>query len=174
MSMKDTLTRFAQGIVDGSSRVAIINILSAIFDRATSKQLNTAALVIKAGASALVKTGAAACHAIAGGALRSIAAATDMAALSGTTVNATFNVYTHMIDSAGTLTTVMGTAGATLAAVKFPDIPSGKSVIGFTIINPTGTGDFVGGTTAIDDATVVPNAVHVSVIGAFDPSIKVS
>lgn len=174
MSMKDTLTRFAQGIVDGSSRLALINILSAIFDRATSKQLNSAALVIKAGASALVKTGASACHAIAGGALRSIAAATDMAALSGTVTNAKFNVYVYMIDSAGTLTTVMGVEAATLAAVTFPDIPQGKAVIGFTIINPTGTGNFVGGTTPIDDATVVPNAVHVSVVGAFDPSIKVS
>lgn len=174
MGMKDTLSRFAQGIVDGSSRVAIINILSAIFDRATSKQLNSAALVIKAGGGVLVKTGAAACHAMAGGALRSIAAATDMAALSGSVTNTKFNVYVHMIDSAGTLTTVMGVEAATLAAVTFPDIPQGKAVIGFTIINPTGTGPFVGGTTPLDDVTVVPNAVHVSVVGAFDPSIKVS
>ena len=28
--------------------------------------------------------------------------------------------------------------------------------IGFVIINPTGSGSFVGGTTALDDATVVP------------------
>ena len=173
MSMKDTLTRFAQGIVDGSSRVAILNILSAIFDRATSKQLNAAGLVINTGGSPLVKTGATACHAIAGGILRSIAASTNMAALSGSVTNARFNVYLYMIDSAGTLTTVLGTEATTLAGVLFPDVPQGRAVIGFTIINPTGTGPFVGGTTAIDDATVVPNAVHVSLIGAFDPSIKI-
>lgn len=174
MSMKDTLTRFAQGIVDGSSRIAIINILSAIFDRATSQQINTAGLVITGGGGTTVKTGAVACHALANGLLQSIAAATSMTAFSGTVVNATFNVFVFLIDSAGVLTTVMGTAGASLAAVVFPLIPAGKAVMGFTIINPTGTGNFVGGTTALDDATVVPNAVHVNVIGSFDPSIKVS
>lgn len=174
MSMKDTLMRFAQGIVDGSSRVAIVNILSAIFDRATSMQLNSAALVIHGSAGTVPKTGAAACHALAGGVLQSIAAATDMAVFAGTVTNAKFNVYVHLIDSAGVLTTVMGTEGATLGAVLFPAIPQGKAVIGFTIINPTGTGNFVGGTTALDDATVVPTAVYVSVIGPFDPSIKVS
>jgi hypothetical protein len=46
-------------------------------------------------------------------------------------------------------------------------------MIGFVIINPTGTGPFVGGTTALDDATVVPNAVFVNVTGAFDPSIQI-
>lgn len=41
------------------------------------------------------------------------------------------------------------------------------------IINPTGTGDFVGGTTALDDATVVPNAVYLNGnIGPFDPSVR--
>jgi hypothetical protein len=174
MSMKDTATRYAQGIVDGSTRLAILNMFGALFDRVTSKMINSAGLVIKAGGSTLVKTGATASHALANGVLRSIAAATDMAALSGTVVNATFNVYQYMIDSAGTLTSAMGTAGATLAAVRFPDVPAGKAVIGFTIINPTGTGDFVGGTTAIDDATVVPNAVHVNVHSSFDPSIRVA
>ncbi len=174
MAMKDTLMRIAQGIVDGSSRIAIVNILSAIFDRQTSKMLNTPGLVIKAGASALVKTGAVACQAICNGIPVSIAAATDMAALSGVVVNATFNVFMYFVDSAGTLTSAMGTAAATYAGVKFPSVPAGKAVIGFTIINPTGTGDFTGGTTAIDDGTVVPNAVHVSLTSEFDPSIRVS
>jgi hypothetical protein len=35
-------------------------------------------------------------------------------------------------------------------------------MIGFVIVNPTGTGDFVGGTTDLDDATVAPNAVYVN------------
>jgi hypothetical protein len=42
-------------------------------------------------------------------------------------------------------------------------------MVGFLIIHPSGTGNFVGGTTALDDATVVPNAVYVSPTGAFDP-----
>lgn len=139
-------------------------------DRLKSRMLASAGLVIKAGGSAVVKTGASASQAIANGVLRSIAAATDMAALSGSVTNAKFNVYCFFIDSAGTLTSAMGTEGATLAAVLFPAFPAGKACIGFTIINPTGTGPYVGGTTALDDVTVIPNAVHVSVVGPVDPN----
>lgn len=46
----------------------------------------------------------------------------------------------------------------------------GLSDIGFTIINPTGTGNLVGGITPIDDATVVPNAVHVNTPFPFNPN----
>ena len=45
-----------------------------------------------------------------------------------------------------------------------------KSDYRFVIIHPTGTGDFVGGTTPIDDATKVPNAVYANTQGAFDPT----
>ena len=171
--MQDTLSRYMAGVADGSVRIALRKVLEPIADRCATRQLNLAALVIKAAAGVLVKTGASACHAICQGVLRSIAAATDMAALVGTVTNAKFNVYVFYIDSGGTLTSAMGTEGATLAAVVFPITPVGKAVIGFTIINPTGAGNFVGGTTALDDAAVVPNAVHVSVIGSFDPSILI-
>lgn len=169
--MLSTITQYLQGVADSTSRLAIGTILRAIGDRHTSRMLNTPGLVIKAGSSALVKTGAADCYALVQGVLVKIAAATDMAALSGTVTNAKFNVYVYFIDRAGTKTSAMGVEGATLAAMKWPPIPEGKAVIGFTIINPTGTGDFVGGTTAIDDATVVPTAVHVSLLSGFDPSI---
>jgi len=164
--------QFLQAVVDSSTKIALSNILLPMADRFSSFQITSAALVIKAGSSALVKTGASACQAVANGVLRSITAATDMAALSGTVANATFNVFVYTINSAGTLATTMGGAGASLAAVTFPQIPVGSAVIGFTIINPTGTGNFVGGTTPIDDGTVVPNAVHVSVVGPFDPTIN--
>lgn len=97
-------------------------------------------------------------------------ATTDMAALSGTVTNAKFNVYCFFIDSAGTLTSAMGTEGATLGAVVFPAFDPSKVCIGFVIINPTGAGNFVGGTTALDDAGVVPNAVYVNTVGAFNPT----
>ena len=169
--MENTINTLIQGVSDPGSRNALRKILTSIADRLSSTMLNSAGLVIKAGASALVKTGATACHAVVNGKLVSIAAATDMAALAGTVAADAFNVYVYFVDAAGTLTSAMGTAGATLYDVKFPPIPEKKAVIGFTIINPTGTGDFVGGTTAIDDATVVPTAVHVSVLGHFDPTI---
>lgn len=131
--------------------------------------LTSAGLVIKAGASALAKAGSA-FYAIAGGKLVTKTANTDMAALSGTVTNAKFNVFVYYIDSAGNLTSAMGTEGATLAAVVFPLTPEGKAAIGFTIINPTGTGNFVGGTTALDDATVAPNAAYINLVAPFNPN----
>lgn len=128
-----------------------------------SQIFNTGGLAIKAGASALAKT-VNTIQAMVGGTLVSKAAA-DMAALAGTVVNATFNVYAFFLDAAGTLTTVMGTAGATLADVVIPQASATRAMIGYVIINPTGTGNFVGGTTALDDATVVPNAVYVNTVG---------
>lgn len=100
------------------------------------------------------------------------AANTVMAALAGTVTNAKFNVYCFFVDSAGTLTTLMGTEGASLATIVFPTFPDDKACIGFVIINPTGTGPFVGGTTTLDDATVVPNAVYVNTVGSFKPTVS--
>lgn len=142
-------------------------ILTGIYRRLNSVCLTSAGLAIKAGASALVKTGATATTLSIEGVLASIAAATDMPALSGTVVNATFNVFVFSQDRAGTRYTTMGTAAATLAGVKFPSIPDNRAIIGFIVVNPTGTGNFVGGTSALDDATIVPNVVYNNSVGAF-------
>lgn len=83
-------------------------------------------------------------------------------ALAGTVTNAKFNVYLILVNAAGTLSVVMGTEGATLAAAVLPAVTAGCAVVGMVIVNPTGTGNFVGGTTDLDDATVVPNAVYVN------------
>lgn len=76
--------------------------------------------------------------------------------------NAKFNVIVLSMNASGTVTPTNGTAGDTIGAVVFPAVPANEVVIGFVIINPTGTGGFVGGTTELDDATVVPNAVYVN------------
>jgi hypothetical protein len=142
-----------------------------VYDRMSSRVLQSGgAIVIKAGGSTLVKTGAAATYAIANGRLLTLAPATDLAALAGTVANARFNVFGYFVDSAGALTSGMGTEGASLGTLRFPQLPIGKAWMGFTIINPTGTGNFVGGTTALDDATVVPNAVHVTHTSGGDPA----
>lgn len=147
----------------------ILNDLTFLRDRVRSRTLKSGGLAIKNSSSAIVKAASALVYAAAG-TLVSKAANTDMAALAGTVTNAKFNVFAFFGDSAGTLTTSMGTEGDTLAAVVFPTVPANKALIGFVIINPTGTGDFVGGTTPLDDATVVPNAVYVDCVGAFDPT----
>lgn len=132
--------------------------------------LNTGGLAIKTSSSALAKTANAIKYMI-DGVMYSKAAA-DMAALAGTVTNAAFNVFVFTIDADGNLTTTMGTEGATIDAVVFPTITDGEAVIGFVIINPTGTGNFVGGTTALDDATVAPNAVYVNTTYPFLPELS--
>lgn len=94
----------------------------------------------------------------------------DAFTLAGTVTNAKFNVFCMYIASDGTLSSLMGTEGATRAAVVFPTTPSGYAMIGYVEINPTGTGNFVGGTTPLGDATVVPNAVYVNTPYPFNPN----
>lgn len=145
-----------------------------LFDRMANHTVSSAGLVIKAGGSAIVKAGSLFHSQLSDGSVGRLLvkpANTDMAALSGVVMNATHNVFAFFIDNAGTLTSQMGTAGASLAAVTFPTVPAGKACIGYVHINPTGTGNFTGGTTALDDATVVPNAVYVNIVGPFDPTM---
>lgn len=172
--MQGTLAQWlSNATLSEHDKTALQKILNPIADRVSTQTLGSAGLAIKAGGSAIVKA-ATAFYASVKGKLVTKTANTDMAALSGTVTNAKFNVFAFFIDSAGTLTTAMGTEGSTLAAVIFPPIPEGKALIGFTVINPTGTGNFVGGTTALDDATVVPNTVYVCPTGPFDPSVILS
>jgi len=166
----DTLYRQIAIFRDAVSQGILRTVMSPVFDRYSSLVVSSAGLVIKAGGSTLAKTGASATKYFANGTYGSIAAATDMPALSGTVTNAKFNVFCFFVDNAGTVTSQMGTEGTTHALVKFPQLPVGKALIGFIEINPTGTGNFVGGTTALDDVTVVPNAFFNSALSGFDPA----
>lgn len=167
------LTNRLLTIPDQAASYALRILLEPVFNRFKSCMLNGAGLVIKAGASTLAKTGSSVAHYIANGVKGRIAAATDMPVLVGTVVNATFNVFVFTIDSAGTARVQMGVAGATEAAIKWPVLDQRRAIIGLLIVNPTGTGNFVGGTTALDDATVVPNVAYISPNGMFDPTTKV-
>lgn len=164
------VNQILEGFAGNRNRELLRPILNALADRLSSQALGSAGLAIKAGGGVLVKAGTAV-SAIASGVPLRIAVNTDMAALSGTVTNAKFNVFAFFVDSAGTLTSAMGIEGATLAAVTFPPTPAGKAMLGFITINPTGTGNFVGNTTALDDATVVPTAVYVNTQGAVDPNV---
>lgn len=172
--MLNTISQQLMNVFASPDREALRAILYATCDRMGSQALSSAGFVIKAGASPLVKTGAATTYAIANQRLLSIAAATDMPALVGTVTNATFNVFVFYVDQTNTRTSAMGTAASTLAAVRFPSTPLGSAILGFIVVNPTGTGNFVGGTTALDDATVVPNVAYINTVGAFDPTIALS
>ena len=165
------VTQQLNGITTGSDKNAMRPLLSGLADRLSSQILASSGLLIFGAASALAKTGASATPAIANGVLLSIAASTSMAALSGTTAQNTFNVYAFYINQLGTLTTLMGAAGATLSAVKFPDTATGRTMIGFITVNPTSAA-FIGGTTALDAAAT--NVVYVNTVSAFDPTLLVS
>ncbi len=172
--MFNTISQYLQALNAPTDRYNLQFVLNAIGDRMGSQALSSAGFVIKAGASPLVKTGTAATYAIANQRLLTIAGSTDMPALVGTVVNATFNVFVFYVDQTNTRTSAMGAAASTLAAVRFPSTPQGSAILGFIVVNPTGTGNFVGGTTALDDATVVPNVAYINTQGAFDPTIALS
>lgn len=167
--MKGTTRQHLTGLPIGWGK-NLDDLLVNFADRLSNRNITSAGLVIKAGGSVLVKSGNV-FHALLNGKIVSKAANTDMAALSGTVVNATFNVFAFFIDKAGNLTSAMGKAGASLLDVTFPPVPERKACLGYIVVNPTGTGNFVGNTTALDDATVVPNVVYVNITGPFDPTI---
>lgn len=164
-----TLSQYLSNIASGTDRRVHQQILAGLGGTMATQSIRTAGLVTNGANTARI--GAAAYYAVVRGKLVTLAANLDMPALVGSVANATFNVYVFYVNAAGTVTTRMGTGGATLAAVTFPDTPPDLAIIGFIIINPTGTGAFVGGATALADATVVPNVVFVSPVGAFDPTI---
>jgi hypothetical protein len=168
--MIDTVKRFFSGLTNYPVYQALFTPFSAMADRLSCQCLTSAGLAINGAGSPLVKAGSVV-YAAAQGVLVTKAANTAMAALAGTVANATFNVFAFFIDRGGNLTSAMGSAGSTLAGVTMPTPPVGAAMIGFVIVNPTGTGAFVGGTTNLDDATVVPNAVYVNTLGAFDPTV---
>ena len=128
-----------------------------------SALLSSAGLVIGSSSKKAVKAANTAI-ALVGGAL--VSKTTAETALAGTVANGKFNVYALFLSAAGAYSVVMGTAGDTLAEVVVPQANATRALVGYVIVNPTGTGNFVGGTTDLDDATVVPNAVYVNALGA--------
>lgn len=118
--------------------------------------LSSGALAINAGGAAFPKA-ATAFAALANGVLITVAANTAMAALVGTLATAKTAAWAFYVDSTGTITTSAKTADAANAAAAVALLqppPAGKAMIGFiTVGNATGA-PFVGGTTALDAASV--------------------
>jgi hypothetical protein len=152
----------------------LLKLFTDLYRRMKSVVLTTAGLVIS-GTTTLVMTSATLItYLVVDGQVQSIATSTNMPALVGTVVNATYNIFVFSVDKAGNLYTSMGVAGAALNTVAWPtNIPANRAILGFVIIHPTGTGNFVGGTTALGDGTVVPNAVYISPIGMFEPNAAI-
>lgn len=164
--MKDTITATLSGIPGEQARTNIGSALKPVAERLSCQMYSNSTLVIKAGGSTLAKTGAAISYGVVNGKPIIIAAGTDMPALTGLTITANkFNLICFFVDAAGTLSVLMGTEGATAGAARFPNFPSGKTLVGFLSVTHSST--FTGGTTALDTATTL----YFSPVGAFDPSI---
>jgi len=150
---------------DAAMRSALGEIQASLVDRV----LTSAGLAIGTSSKAKVKI-VNDTYAYVDGKLVKIAAATEVT-LSGTVTNAKTNVYVLTVNSAGTVTATMGTEGAAIGNVVFPAVPADEAMVGFVIVAPSGTGNFVGATTDLDDATVVPNAVYVNANMGFNPNV---
>ena len=166
-------TQVIAGFASSRDRDVLRKTLTAVYDKLSSQTLTSPGLVIAA-SNTTAKTGASTTYATVHGSLVSIAAGTSMAALSGSVANGTFNVFVFYVDQYGNLTSAIGTPANSLSGVVFPQQNPKTTMLGFVIVNPTGTGSFVGGTTSLADATVVPNAVYINTLGAFDPNSIIS
>jgi hypothetical protein len=164
------LSQLTGAIADKTDGIWIYKMLAGIYDRFSSQIFNSGGLAIGTGSKKKVLI-ANTVYGVAGGV--PFTNATAEVTLAGTITNALFNVFCIFVDSAGAETAAMGTEGAALINVKFPPIPTKKAMVGFVIVNPTGTGNFVGATTDLDDGTVVPNAVYVNTLNPFDPTATI-
>ncbi len=173
MSMNKSILDALQAVRDKMISAALYRLLKPLKQRYRSCVHSSAGLVIKAGGSALAKTGAI-CNYQAGGKNGQIASGVDMPALVGTVTADKFNIYVFTVDSAGTKYVQMGTEAATEAAVKWPALNQDRAIIGYLKVNPTGTGNFVGGQDALDSPTIftapTTDMLYVSPVGMFDPT----
>lgn len=162
----EKLTQRLNQIPDMSTRRNLQLVMENVYKRLGNFAIQGAALAI--GTTKPKLTSGTAWYGMVGGVLVKKAATTDLITLTTASncTNAKFNVTVFTINSSGTITNRAGTEGASLATITWPTLPSTEAVFGILIVNPTGTGNFVGGTTDLDDGTVQPNAVYLNPVGA--------
>lgn len=117
---------------------------------------SSAGLVIKAASSTLAKAGTAFIAYVNGTLVRK-AANTDMPALAGTLATAKSAAWVFYVDATGTLSVSTKTADAAdhaSAVALIPATPSGLAQIGILVLDNATGSNFVGGTTALDAASL--------------------
>ncbi|MDP3939230.1 MAG: hypothetical protein Q8R92_13990, partial [Deltaproteobacteria bacterium] len=114
--MIDTLTRYLSGVASERDRANLRAILAPIADRLSCQSHSSAGLEITTGGGTTAQIGSGSTwHGVVKGISLTKASRTDMPALVGSITAASFNVYCFFIDSAGTVTSAMGTEGTTRA-----------------------------------------------------------
>ena len=161
----EKLTQRINQIGDLMVRRNLQLVLEGIYKRMGNFAIQGAGLTI--GTTKPKLTSGTAWYGTVGGILVKKAATTDLITLTTASncTNAKFNVTVFTINSSGTITNRAGIEGSSLATISWPTLPSTEAVFGILIVNPTG-GNFVGGTTDLNDATVQPNAVYLNPVGA--------
>ena len=174
-----SLTNYTNAMSCSSDGISVNQMVKPLYDGLSSHCLTSAGLVIKAGGGLLVKAGSA-FWAMADGVLVNKAANTDMAALSGTILPLTHNVFCFFIDKAGTLTSAMGTTSLTASgysAIVFPPMPEKKAMIGFVYVAGHATNTFIGndGTAGVLDGTTYTLAAstYCSLTGPLNPTTTI-
>lgn len=162
---KTITTSPGAGLSDQGIRTAIGKLQTAVCDRV----LNSPGLVIGSSSKKAPKI-ANTTYFVIDGALGSKTTAEVTLTSANNVANAKYNVIALTMIADGTVTATNGTAADTLATVVLPSTPASSVLLGYVVIHPTGTGGFVGGTTDLDDATVVPNAAYISAPFGFDPN----
>lgn len=179
MALASTLQAFLNKLAPTAFRTKLGDLLAEMITkfndlkaRQSSRMLTSAGLAIKTGGSAIVKAGNA-FAAIANGTVVRKAANTDMAALVGTLATAKSALWAFYIDSAGTLTASAKTADAAThdaAIALLPAAPTGKAMIGFIVVDNATGSNFVGGTTALDAASLTVTYYNTTGAQPFVPA----
>lgn len=139
-----------------TSHNALLSDAAALRALENTATLTKAGLAINAAASPLVKTTAPLAAVVAGAPVRK-AAGTAMPALAGALATAKSALWAFYIDGLGNLTVSAKTADAAThdaAVALLPTPPAGVSMIGFVVVDNATGANFVGGTTALDAASL--------------------
>lgn len=144
---------------------ALVVDVTAIRARQNLAMLSPAGLAI-GGGSKYTAQAVKPCTALVAGTLVFLPAATAMSALVGTLATAKFALWAFYVNASGTITTSAKTADAASAAAAFalmPAVPANLVQIGFIIVGNATGGNFVGGSTALDAASVT--TIYVDTVG---------
>ena len=101
--MRTPIMQRLTSIVDPAISYALYLMFKPMTERYRTLCLAAPAMAIKAGGSALAKTGTTVTHYMVKGQSGQIAASTDLPAFSGTVTNAKFNVFVYTVNSAATI-----------------------------------------------------------------------
>lgn len=168
-SVQDALNRSMPCASDaklGNVLAELLALANDVRSRLMTCGMSSPALVIKTGGSTLVKASNAFLANVAGVIVRK-PAATDMPALSGTLATAKSAAWAFYIDATGTLSVSTKTADAAshdAAVALLPQNAAGKALIGVLVLDNATGSNFVGGTTALDTASLT--ATYYNIHGA--------